>query len=178
MSPLRPRHRSGFRLETRWRVLAVLADDLAGALQLARQALVRADNLVECIGDFCRRARSGRLRDGRRNPAVAHRLAKPAGACAGRGWLPRRFPFHSTSKHGARELAFPSTDSGEKVRIRMRRNLTAERRRSDRFASGTGPDYSALPRRDSRFRPFGRSPCDYQTPRIGFLCDSTQRAGT
>ena len=32
--------------------LAVLADDLAGALQLARQALVGADDLVEGVGDL------------------------------------------------------------------------------------------------------------------------------
>jgi hypothetical protein len=32
--------------------LAVLADDLAGAFQLTRQALIRANDLVERIGDF------------------------------------------------------------------------------------------------------------------------------
>ena len=36
--------------------LAVLTDDLAGALQLARQALIRADDLVERVGDLAGKA--------------------------------------------------------------------------------------------------------------------------
>src|SRR6202035_746885 len=56
--------------------LAVLADDLPGTLQLARQALIGRHDLVECIGYL---AREPCLIAGepRREIAVAHRLQRP-----------------------------------------------------------------------------------------------------
>src|SRR5258705_284544 len=56
--------------------LAVLTDDLAGALQLARQALVRADDLVERIGDFSSQPRLV-AREPDREITLAYRLQRP-----------------------------------------------------------------------------------------------------
>src|ERR1700730_6969674 len=56
--------------------LAVLADDLPGTLQLARQALIGRHDLVECIGYFAREPCLIAGEPGR-EIAVAHRLQRP-----------------------------------------------------------------------------------------------------
>ena len=55
--------------------LAVLADDLAGALELARHALVRGDDLVERVGDLAVEARLV-ARQAHGEIAVAHGLQR------------------------------------------------------------------------------------------------------
>ena len=86
IAPQAPERRS---LDMRWRVLPSLPTIWPDPLELARQALVGADDLVEGIGDLA--GKSGLVtRQTHREIAIAHRSAAPAAACSGPRWSHRQ----------------------------------------------------------------------------------------